>query len=55
MVNATLVWKAYFSLNVGPEHVDLPAIARRGVQLGFTPDVLTDAGWEFYKHSDFLW
>jgi hypothetical protein len=26
------------------EHVDLSAIARYGVKLGYTPDVLTDAG-----------
>ena len=26
------------------EHVDLPLLAKRGVKLGYTPDVLTDAG-----------
>lgn len=26
------------------EHVDLQAVAQRGIQLGYTPDVLTDAG-----------
>lgn len=26
------------------EHVDLSAISQRGVKLGYTPDVLTDAG-----------
>ncbi len=26
------------------EHVDLDAIAQRGIKLGYTPDVLTEAG-----------
>ena len=38
---------SYFDLHTsGPsiEHVDVPALARRGIRLGYTPDVLTDAG-----------
>ncbi|EIM81974.1 uncharacterized protein STEHIDRAFT_161329 [Stereum hirsutum FP-91666 SS1] len=31
------------TMSVGYEHVDLRAISRAGVRLGFTPDVLTDA------------
>lgn len=27
-----------------PEHVDLAAVSVRGIKLGYTPDVLTDAG-----------
>lgn len=26
------------------DHIDVSAVARRGVRLGYTPDVLTDAG-----------
>jgi hypothetical protein len=26
------------------EHVDLSALQQRGIKLGYTPDVLTDAG-----------
>lgn len=26
------------------EHIDLKAVAKRGIRLGYTPDVLTDAG-----------
>ena len=32
------------SLIIYPEHCDLKALQRRGVRLGYTPDVLTDAG-----------
>jgi len=28
----------------GTEHVDLAGVAKRGVRLGYTPDVLNDAG-----------
>ena len=31
-------------LSLVAEHVDLSAISQRGVKLGYTPDVLTDAG-----------
>jgi glyoxylate/hydroxypyruvate reductase len=31
------------TMSVGYEHVDLSAITRYGVKLGYTPDVLTDA------------
>ena len=26
------------------EHIDLKAVAKRGLMVGYTPDVLTDAG-----------
>jgi len=31
------------TMSVGYEHVYLPALAERGIKLGYTPDVLTDA------------
>jgi len=31
------------TMSVGYEHVDLPAITERGIKLGYTPDILTDA------------
>ena len=30
-------------MSVGLEHIDLKECARRGVSVGYTPDVLTDA------------
>jgi hypothetical protein len=33
-----------FSLSLAAEHIDLSTIAQRGIKLGYTPDVLTDAG-----------
>jgi glyoxylate/hydroxypyruvate reductase len=30
-------------MSVGVDHVDVPAVTARGIKLGFTPDVLTDA------------
>ena len=30
-------------MSVGLEHIDLPECKRRGVKVGYTPDVLTDA------------
>lgn len=27
-----------------PEHVDVQRLSQRGIKLGYTPDVLTDAG-----------
>ncbi|KAF8875237.1 D-isomer specific 2-hydroxyacid dehydrogenase [Infundibulicybe gibba] len=32
------------TMSVGYEHVDLPELAKRKIRLGYTPDVLTDAG-----------
>ncbi len=37
------------------EHVDLNATYRRGVRLGYTPDVLTDAGRCRYSTQHKLW
>ncbi|CAE6527524.1 unnamed protein product [Rhizoctonia solani] len=31
------------TMSVGYDHVDVPALKARGIRLGFTPDVLTDA------------
>lgn len=31
------------TMSVGYEHIDTPALAQRGIKLGYTPDVLTDA------------
>ncbi|TRM60459.1 hypothetical protein BD626DRAFT_549752 [Schizophyllum amplum] len=35
--------KAVSTMSVGYEHVDVAALGKRGVRLGYTPDVLTDA------------
>ncbi|KAI0036229.1 hypothetical protein K488DRAFT_41696 [Vararia minispora EC-137] len=35
--------KVVSTMSVGYEHVNLPALHKRGLRLGFTPDVLTDA------------
>ncbi|KAH8116205.1 hypothetical protein DFH11DRAFT_1688303 [Phellopilus nigrolimitatus] len=35
--------KVVSTMSVGYEHVSLPALSKRGVRLGYTPDVLTDA------------
>ncbi|KAH7332748.1 hypothetical protein B0J17DRAFT_677405 [Rhizoctonia solani] len=35
--------KVVSTMSVGYDHVDLPALKKRGIRLGFTPDVLTDA------------
>ncbi|OCB89117.1 hypothetical protein A7U60_g3716 [Sanghuangporus baumii] len=35
--------KVISTMSVGYEHVSLPALMKRGVRLGYTPDVLTDA------------
>ncbi|KAI5888646.1 uncharacterized protein SCHCODRAFT_02637300 [Schizophyllum commune H4-8] len=35
--------KAVSTMSVGYEHVDIAALGKRGVRLGYTPDVLTDA------------
>ncbi|KZT28001.1 hypothetical protein NEOLEDRAFT_1233354 [Neolentinus lepideus HHB14362 ss-1] len=46
-VNEELLDKGFLkvvsTMSVGYEHVDLPLLAKRGVRLGYTPDVLTDA------------
>ncbi|KDQ60059.1 hypothetical protein JAAARDRAFT_32437 [Jaapia argillacea MUCL 33604] len=48
-VNSEIIEKAGPSLkvvstmSVGYEHIDLPVLAKAGVRLGYTPDVLTDA------------
>ncbi|KAG6329958.1 hypothetical protein ID866_9129 [Astraeus odoratus] len=34
---------AVSTMSVGYEHIDLKAVAQRGLKLGYTPDVLTDA------------
>ena len=44
--------KAVSTMSVGYEHVDIPALGKRGVRLGYTPDVLTDAGELFYPRRD---
>ena len=31
-------------LTEGIEHIPVPSLAKRNVRLGYTPDVLTDAG-----------
>ena len=35
--------KVVGTMSVGLEHIDLPECKRRGVKVGYTPDVLTDA------------
>ncbi|KAJ7057481.1 D-isomer specific 2-hydroxyacid dehydrogenase [Mycena amicta] len=35
--------RAVSTISVGYEHIDLPLLASRNIQLGYTPDVLTDA------------
>ncbi|KAF7311761.1 Glyoxylate reductase [Mycena indigotica] len=35
--------EAVTTISVGYEHIDLPLLAARNIQLGYTPDVLTDA------------
>ncbi|EIN09053.1 hypothetical protein PUNSTDRAFT_102598 [Punctularia strigosozonata HHB-11173 SS5] len=35
--------KVASTMSVGYEHVDLPVVAKAGVRIGYTPDVLTDA------------
>ncbi|KAI5121428.1 hypothetical protein M0805_006190 [Coniferiporia weirii] len=35
--------KVVSTMSVGYEHVSLPALAKRGIRLGYTPDILTDA------------
>ncbi|KAF8580185.1 hypothetical protein K439DRAFT_1521183 [Ramaria rubella] len=35
--------KVVSTMSVGHEHVSLPALAKRGIKLGYTPDVLTEA------------
>jgi len=35
--------KVVSTMSVGYDHIDLSAVARRGIRLGYTPDVLTDA------------
>ncbi|KZO98561.1 hypothetical protein CALVIDRAFT_544769 [Calocera viscosa TUFC12733] len=35
--------KVVSTMSVGVDHVDLHALAKRGIRLGYTPDVLTDA------------
>ncbi|CAE6368731.1 unnamed protein product [Rhizoctonia solani] len=35
--------KIISTMSVGYDHVDVPALKTRGIRLGFTPDVLTDA------------
>ncbi|CAE6449048.1 hypothetical protein RSOLAG1IB_09603 [Rhizoctonia solani AG-1 IB] len=35
--------KIISTMSVGYDHVDVPALKARGIRLGFTPDVLTDA------------
>ncbi|KAG8991161.1 Transcriptional regulatory protein sin3 [Tulasnella sp. JGI-2019a] len=35
--------KVVSTMSVGYEHISLPAIAKYGIKLGYTPDVLTDA------------
>ncbi|TDL24484.1 hypothetical protein BD410DRAFT_785974 [Rickenella mellea] len=35
--------KVVSTMSVGYDHVKLPALAQRGIKLGYTPDVLTDA------------
>ncbi|KAF7320820.1 hypothetical protein HMN09_00168500 [Mycena chlorophos] len=42
--------KVVSTMSVGYEHIDLQATARHGVRVGYTPDVLTEAG----KPSDVL-
>lgn len=38
--------------NLVSEHVSLPALGKRGIRLGYTPDVLTDAGSCFRMFRD---
>ncbi|KIJ37273.1 hypothetical protein M422DRAFT_76119 [Sphaerobolus stellatus SS14] len=35
--------KVVSTMSVGCEHVNVPALAKRGIKLGYTPDVLTEA------------
>ncbi|KAH8827031.1 hypothetical protein DL96DRAFT_1464876 [Flagelloscypha sp. PMI_526] len=35
--------KVVSTMSVGYEHLDLPLLASKGIQVGYTPDVLTDA------------
>ncbi|KAF8509052.1 hypothetical protein BU17DRAFT_99228 [Hysterangium stoloniferum] len=35
--------KVISTMSVGHDHISLPAVAKRGIRLGYTPDVLTDA------------
>jgi len=35
--------KVISTMSVGHDHISLPAVAKRGIKLGYTPDVLTDA------------
>ncbi|PAV19116.1 glyoxylate reductase [Pyrrhoderma noxium] len=35
--------KVVSTMSVGYEHVSLPILAKRGIRLGYTPDILTDA------------
>jgi len=35
--------KAVSTMSVGVDHVELPVLAKRGIKLGYTPNVLTDA------------
>lgn len=32
------------TMSVGYEHLDIPLLTSRGIKIGYTPDVLTDAG-----------
>ncbi|THG97880.1 hypothetical protein EW145_g7524 [Phellinidium pouzarii] len=37
--------KVVSTMSVGYEHLFLPALAKRGIRVGYTPDILTDAGF----------
>lgn len=39
-----LPWVKIFCLEKQTDHVDLAGLAKRGVKLGYTPDILSDAG-----------
>ena len=39
--------------SVGYDHISLPEIRKRGIKVGYTPDVLTDAGALYYFSLDF--
>lgn len=40
--------------NISIEHVNLSEVAKRGIKLGYTPDVLTDAGTTHYTNIAIL-
>jgi len=44
MVSAFVTLIIAWWLTLIKEHVDLSALQKRGIKLGYTPDVLTDAG-----------